>query len=96
MFDAWDVTLNGALIPLIMKEWGLDRSTAALMGTSNLIGMALGAFVFTTVIGSELSSRPLATRKATVGTRAAGTAVTMGDEKMGGMMSFVAGGRGVT
>lgn len=49
MFDAWDVTLNGALIPLIMKEWGLDRSTAALMGTSNLIGMALGAFVWGTV-----------------------------------------------
>ncbi|GAA2561674.1 putative MFS transporter [Neomicrococcus aestuarii] len=49
MFDAWDVTLNGALIPLIMQEWGLDRSTAALMSTSNLIGMAVGAFVWGTV-----------------------------------------------
>lgn len=49
MFDAWDVTLNGALIPLIMQEWNLDRSTAALMSTSNLVGMALGAFVWGTV-----------------------------------------------
>ena len=46
MFDAWDVTLNGALIPLVAEEWGLDRSTAALLGTSNLVGMALGAFIW--------------------------------------------------
>lgn len=46
MFDAWDVTLNGALIPLVSAEWGLERPTAALLGTSNLIGMALGAFLW--------------------------------------------------
>ncbi|MGH3654676.1 MFS transporter [Glutamicibacter sp.] len=46
MFDAWDVTLNGALIPLVAEEWGLDRPTAALLGTSNLVGMALGAFLW--------------------------------------------------
>ncbi len=46
MFDAWDVTLNGALIPLVAQEWGLDRPTAALLGTSNLVGMALGAFLW--------------------------------------------------
>lgn len=46
MFDAWDVTLNGALIPLVAEEWGLDRTTAALLGTSNLVGMAIGAFVW--------------------------------------------------
>ena len=46
MFDAWDVTLNGALIPLVAAEWGLDRTTAALLGTSNLVGMALGAFIW--------------------------------------------------
>lgn len=46
MFDAWDVTLNGALIPLVAAEWGLDRPTAALLGTSNLVGMALGAFLW--------------------------------------------------
>ncbi|MGO4297967.1 MFS transporter [Glutamicibacter sp. MCAF14] len=46
MFDAWDVTLNGALIPLVAEQWGLDRPTAALLGTSNLVGMALGAFLW--------------------------------------------------
>ncbi|PQZ91610.1 MFS transporter [Arthrobacter sp. MYb227] len=49
MFDAWDVTLNGALIPLVAAEWGLDRTTAALLSTGNLIGMALGAFMWGTI-----------------------------------------------
>ncbi|WP_411733985.1 MFS transporter [Paeniglutamicibacter sp.] len=49
MFDAWDVTLNGALIPLVAAEWGLDRTTAALLGTGNLVGMALGAFLWGTI-----------------------------------------------
>ena len=49
MFDAWDVTLNGALIPAVMQEWSLDRPTAALLSTANLIGMALGAVIWGTV-----------------------------------------------
>lgn len=49
MFDAWDVTLNGVLIPLVAREWGLERTTAAWLGTANLIGMALGAFVWGTI-----------------------------------------------
>ncbi|MEE1619840.1 MFS transporter [Zafaria sp. Z1313] len=49
MFDAWDVTLNGALIPLVAEEWGLERTTAALLGTANLVGMALGAFAWGTI-----------------------------------------------
>lgn len=49
MFDAWDVTLNGALIPLVAAEWGLDRTTAALLSTGNLVGMALGAFLWGTI-----------------------------------------------
>ncbi|MBW4095046.1 MAG: MFS transporter [Acidobacteria bacterium] len=46
MFDAWDVTLNGFLIPLLSKEWGLTAGGAAWVGTSNLIGMAVGAFAW--------------------------------------------------
>ncbi|MCW1248949.1 MFS transporter [Acaricomes phytoseiuli] len=46
MFDAWDVALNGVLIPLVAAEWSLDRPTAALLATSNLIGMAVGAFAW--------------------------------------------------
>lgn len=49
MFDAWDVTLNGALIPAVMHEWDLSRPTAALLSTANLIGMAVGAVIWGTV-----------------------------------------------
>lgn len=46
MFDAWDVTLNGFLIPLVAEEWGLSKGESAWVGTSNLIGMAIGAFLW--------------------------------------------------
>lgn len=46
VFDAWDVTLNGFLIPLVRDQWQLSTSTAALVGTSNLVGMAIGSFVW--------------------------------------------------
>ena len=49
MFDAWDVTLNGILIPLLSKHWSLSPGDAAWIGTANLIGMALGAFVWGTI-----------------------------------------------
>jgi len=45
-FDAWDVTLNGFLIPLVSAEWGLTKAEGAWVGTANLIGMALGAFAW--------------------------------------------------
>ncbi|MCC3282238.1 MFS transporter [Arthrobacter caoxuetaonis] len=46
MFDAWDVTLNGVLIPLLSKEWDLVPAQAAWIGTANLLGMAIGAFLW--------------------------------------------------
>ncbi|CAM03283.1 putative MFS transporter [Saccharopolyspora erythraea NRRL 2338] len=46
MFDAWDVTLNGFLIPLVGAEWGLSPGARGWVGTSNLIGMAVGAIVW--------------------------------------------------
>jgi putative MFS transporter len=49
MFDAWDVTLNGILIPLLSKHWSLTPGEAAWIGASNLIGMALGAFIWGTI-----------------------------------------------
>ncbi|KZE22902.1 MFS transporter [Brevibacterium casei] len=46
MFDAWDVALNGFLIPLLSDHWDLSVGQAAWIATANLIGMALGAFVW--------------------------------------------------
>ncbi|TWP53320.1 MFS transporter [Lentzea tibetensis] len=44
LFDAWDVTLNAFLIPLVAEEWGLSLAERGWVGTANLIGMAVGAF----------------------------------------------------
>ena len=46
MFDAWDVALNGFLIPLLSDHWGLSLGQAAWIATANLIGMASGAIVW--------------------------------------------------
>ena len=46
MFDAWDVALNGFLIPLLSDYWSLSLGQAAWIATANLIGMALGAFIW--------------------------------------------------
>ena len=46
MFDAWDVALNGFLIPLLSDHWSLSVGQAAWIATVNLIGMAVGAFVW--------------------------------------------------
>lgn len=46
LFDAWDVTLNGFLTPLVGAEWGLTPGERGWVGTSNLIGMAVGAVVW--------------------------------------------------
>ncbi|MFB9904105.1 MFS transporter [Allokutzneria oryzae] len=46
MFDAWDVALNGFLIPLVGEEWGLSAAERGWVGTANLIGMAVGAFAW--------------------------------------------------
>lgn len=49
MFDAWDVSLNGFLTPLIGTEFGLSTAERGLVATANLIGMAVGAFAWGTV-----------------------------------------------
>jgi MFS transporter, putative metabolite:H+ symporter len=46
MFDAWDVTLNGFLMPLVAEDWDLTKTAVAWIGTANLIGMAVGAFIW--------------------------------------------------
>lgn len=45
MFDAWDVLLNAFLFPLLAKDWSLSISQLGWLGTTNLIGMAIGAIL---------------------------------------------------
>lgn len=49
MFDAWDVTLNGFLTPLLGAYWDLSQTERGLVATGNLVGMAVGAVVWGTV-----------------------------------------------
>ncbi|GAB3975461.1 MFS transporter [Actinoallomurus acanthiterrae] len=49
MFDAWDVTLNGYLTPLLGEHFDLTVAEKGLVATANLIGMAVGAVVWGTI-----------------------------------------------
>lgn len=43
MFDAWEVTLNAYLTPLVGRAFELSTGARGLVSTANLIGMAVGA-----------------------------------------------------
>jgi putative MFS transporter len=49
LFDAWDVTMNGYLTPLLGTEFGLSAAGKGLVATANLIGMAAGAVTWGTI-----------------------------------------------
>ncbi|MFI5800844.1 MFS transporter [Streptomyces sp. NPDC051677] len=46
LFDAYDIALNGFLMPLLGEHFDLTLSQRGLVATANLIGMALGAVVW--------------------------------------------------
>ncbi|MFE0135149.1 MFS transporter [Streptomyces sp. NPDC059037] len=43
LFDAYDIALNGFLMPLLGKHFDLSLSERGLIATANLVGMAVGA-----------------------------------------------------
>lgn len=43
LFDAYDIALNGFLMPLLGKHFDLSLSGRGLVATANLVGMAVGA-----------------------------------------------------
>lgn len=51
-FDAMDVGLLSFILVALRKEWGLTAQEAGLLGTFNLVGMAVGA-----VLGGYLADR---------------------------------------
>ncbi|NBD24855.1 MFS transporter [Paenibacillus glycinis] len=52
MFDAMDVGLLSFILVALRKDWGLTAQEAGLLGTVNLVGMAIGA-----VLGGYLADR---------------------------------------
>ncbi|WP_153504257.1 MFS transporter [Cumulibacter manganitolerans] len=49
MFDAWDVLLNAFIFPLIATEWSLSAAQLGVLGTMNIIGMAIGAITLSSL-----------------------------------------------
>ncbi|MED1945595.1 MULTISPECIES: MFS transporter [Brevibacillus] len=52
MFDAMDVALLSFIMVALRQEWGLTGEEAGLLGTGNLVGMAIGA-----IAGGYLADR---------------------------------------
>ncbi|GAA0481598.1 MFS transporter [Streptomyces olivaceiscleroticus] len=46
LFDAYDIALNGFLMPLVGAHFDLSLGARGLIATANLVGMALGAVVW--------------------------------------------------
>ncbi|UUU29462.1 MFS transporter [Streptomyces sp. CA-210063] len=46
LFDAYDIALNGFLMPLLGEHFDLTLAQSGLVATANLVGMAVGAVVW--------------------------------------------------
>ncbi|WP_313295631.1 MFS transporter [Diaphorobacter sp.] len=46
VFDGYDLFIYGAVLPVLMKEWGLSPVQAGALGSYALFGMMFGAFIF--------------------------------------------------
>jgi AAHS family benzoate transporter-like MFS transporter len=49
VFDGYDLTVYGAVVPIIMKEWNLTAVETGMLGSYALMGMMLGALIFGTI-----------------------------------------------
>lgn len=49
MFDGFDLTVYGAVVPTLMEEWNISAVEAGLIGSYALFGMMFGAFIFGTL-----------------------------------------------
>jgi MFS family permease len=45
-FDGYDLFVYGPLVPVLMKQWGLNPAQAGIIGTYSLIGMGFGSLLF--------------------------------------------------
>ena len=49
LFDGFDLVIYGAVVPTLMKEWGISPVQAGMYGSYALFGMMFGAFLFGTL-----------------------------------------------
>lgn len=46
LFDGYDLAINGVVLPLLMKEWGMTTVQAGMLASTALAGMMFGAMIF--------------------------------------------------
>jgi AAHS family benzoate transporter-like MFS transporter len=46
LFDGYDLAINGVVLPLLMKDWGLTAMQAGMLASCALAGMMFGAMFF--------------------------------------------------
>lgn len=49
LFDGFDLTIYGAVVPTLMDEWGISAVEAGMYGSYALFGMMFGALIFGTL-----------------------------------------------
>lgn len=49
MFDGFDLTVYGAVVPTLMEEWNISSMEAGMISSYALFGMMFGAFIFGTL-----------------------------------------------
>ncbi|WP_338471675.1 aromatic acid/H+ symport family MFS transporter [Niallia sp. XMNu-256] len=49
LFDGFDLTVYGAVVPTLMEEWGISAVKAGMYGSYALFGMMFGALIFGTL-----------------------------------------------
>ncbi|WP_175631853.1 MFS transporter [Virgibacillus siamensis] len=49
VFDGYDLTVYGAVVPTKMEEWGISAVEAGVIGSYSLFGMMFGALIFGTI-----------------------------------------------
>ncbi|MEH7097931.1 MFS transporter [Neobacillus vireti] len=49
IFDGFDLTVYGAVVPVLMKNWNISPIEAGVLGSYALFGMMFGAMIFGTI-----------------------------------------------
>lgn len=61
VFDGYDLAVAGISLPFIMKDMGVDPTSAGIMVSSALFGMMVGAVLFGTIADKIGRRRTIAT-----------------------------------
>ena len=58
LFDGYDLSVYGTVLPVLMDQWALDPVVAGTMGSYGLFGMMFGAIIFG-IMADRLAERKL-------------------------------------